>query len=100
MINHKGLLTKSQYRGKNSGFLTLFLTVYRALGTVTVTSNNLRLKTLLTVMDTGLTELIILPFSIAAQEKVPIPTPLLTLAHGSLRSGVSRPGRFPSGGFC
>lgn len=100
MGNHKGLLTKSRYRGKNSGFLTLFLTVYRALGAVTGTSNNLRLKTLLAVMDTGLTELIILPFSIAAQEEVPIPMPLLAPAHGSLRSGVSRPVRFPSDGFC
>lgn len=51
-------------------------------------------------MGTGLTDPVILPFAIAAQEKAPVPAPLLASAHGSLRSGVSRPVRFPSDGFC
>ena len=100
MINPKGLPVKSRYRGKNGDFSTLILTVYRAFGTVTGTSDNLCPETLLAVVDAGLTELIILPSAVAAQEERPFQTPLLASAHRSPCSGTSRPGRFPSGGFC
>ena len=100
MINHKGLPVKSRYRGKNGDFLTLILTVYRAFGTVTGTSNNFCPVTLLAVMGTGLTELIMLSSAVASQEKRPFEMPLLASAHRSPCSGTSRPGRFPSGGFC
>lgn len=100
MINHKGLVLKSRYRGKKAEFSTFIATLFCPPGKIPGTGNQIRPETLLTGMGTGLTEAVILPFSIAAQEKAPIPTPLLTPAHGSLRSGVSRPVRFPSGGFC
>lgn len=100
MINHKGLALKNRYRGKKATFSTLITTLFCSPRKVTGTSNQTGLETLLATMDAGLTELIILALAIAAQEKAPIPTPLLTLAHGSLHSEVSRIGCFPSGGFC
>ena len=100
MINHKGLLLKSRYRGTKAGFSTLIATLLGTPGKVTGTSNQTGPETLLATMGTGLTDPVVLPLTIASQKKVPIPAPLLTPAHGSLRSGVSRPERFPSGGFC
>ncbi len=100
MGNHKGLLMKSRYRGKNVGFSTLIFTIHRAFGEVTGTDNHFRSGTLLTLMDTGLAELIILPSAVTAQEERPFKTPLLASAHSSPCSGTSRPERFSSGGFC
>ena len=100
MINHKGLLLKSRYRGKKAVFSTIFTTFFCPPGKVSGTGNQIRPETLLAGMGAGLADPVMLPFAIAAQEKAPVPAPLLTSAHGSLRSGVSRPGRFPSGGFC
>ena len=100
MGNHKGQLTKSQYRGKNVGLLTLIFTIYRAFGVVTGTYNHFRPGTLFTRMDAGLAELIILPSAITAQEERPFQMPLLASAHSSPCSGTSRPERFPSGVFC
>lgn len=100
MIIHKGLVLKSRYRGKKAVFSTVFTTLFCTPRQIPGTGNQIRPETLLTGMDAGLTDPVILPFSIAAQKKAPIPAPLLTPAHGSLRSGVSRPVRFPSGGFC
>ena len=100
MINHKGLVLKSRYRGKKVIFSTVFTTLFRPPGQIPSTGNQIRPETLLTGMGAGFTDPVILPLAIAAQEKAPIPTPLLASAHGSLRSGVSRPVRFPSGGFC
>ena len=64
------------------------------------TSYHLCPETLLAVVDTGLAELVILPSAVASQEERPFQPPFRASAHGSLRSGVSRPERFPSGGFC
>jgi len=100
MGNHKGLLIKSRYRGKNVGFSTLIFAVYRAFGEVTGTDNHFRPRTLLALMDAGLAELIILPSAITAQEERPFQTPFLASAHSSPCSGTSRPERFPSGAFC
>lgn len=100
MINHKRLVLKSRYRGKKAVFSTVFTTLFGPSGKIPRTGNKICPETLLARIGAVLTELVILPFAIAAQEKAPIPTPLLTPAHGSLRSGVSRPVRFPSGGFC
>ena len=100
MINHKGLALKSRNRGTKDEFSTLITTLFCSSGKVTGTSNQTGPETLLATMGTGLTDPVVLPLAIAAKEKAPIPTPLLASAHGSLRSGVSRPVRFPSGGFC
>ena len=100
MINHKGLVLKSQYRGRKAEFSTVFTTFFCPPGKIPGTGNQIRPETLLAGMGAGLTDPVILPFAIAAQEDTPIPAPLLTPAHDSLRSGVSRPVRFPSGGFC
>lgn len=100
MINHKGLALKSRYRGNKAAFSTVFATLFCPPGKIPGTGNQIRPETLLAGMGTGFTDPVVLPFAIAAQEKVPIPTPLLASAHGSLRSGVSSPGRFPSGGLC
>lgn len=100
MINHKGLLIKGRYRGKKAVFLTVFTTFFCPPGKISGTGKQIRPETLLAGMGAGLTDPVILAFAIAAQKKTPIPTPLLTPAHGSLRSAVSRPVRFPSGGFC
>ena len=100
MINHKGLLIKSRYRGTKAEFSTLIATLFCSPGKVTGASNQTGPETLLATMGTGLTDPVVLPLAIAAKEKAPIPAPLLASAHGSLRSGVSRPERFPSGGFC
>ena len=100
MINHKGLHIKSRYKGKKTVFSTVFTTFFCPPGKIPGTGNQLCPETLLAGMGTGLTDPVILPFSITAQEKDPVPAPLLTSAHGSLRSGVSRPVRFPSDGFC
>ena len=100
MINHKGLLIKGLYRGKKAEFSTVFTTFFCPPGKIPGTGNQICPETLLTGMGAGLTDPVILPLAIAAQEKAPIPTPLLASAHGSLRSGVSRPVCFPSGGFC
>jgi len=100
MINHKGLLLKSRYTGTKDEFSTLITTLFCTPGKISGTGNQIRPETLLTGMGAGLTDPVVLPFAIATQEKAPIPTPLLTPAHGSLCSGVSRPVRFPSGGFC
>lgn len=100
MINHKGLLQKSRYRGKKGVFSTVFITLFCTPGKIPGTENQIRPETLLTAMGAGLTDPVVLPLAIATKEKAPIPTPLLTSAHGSLRSGVSRPVRFPSDGFC
>ena len=98
--NYKGQVLKSRYRGKKAVFSTVFTTLFCTPGKIPGTGNQIRPETLLTGMGAGLTDPVVLPFAIATQEKAPIPTPLLTPAHGSLRSGVSRPVRFPSGGFC
>lgn len=100
MGNRKGLIIKNRYRGKNSGFSTLIFTMYRAFGEVTGADNHFRSGALFTRMDTGFAELIILPSAVTAQEKRPFQTPFLASAHRSPCSGTSRPGRFPSGGFC
>lgn len=100
MINHKGLLIKSRYRGTKAEFSILIATLFCSSGKIPGTGNQICPETLLATMGAGLTELIILPPAIAAQKKAPIPTPLLTLAHGSLHSEVSRIGCFSSGGFC
>ena len=60
------------------------------------TGNQICPETLLAGMGAGLAEPVILALAIAAQEKAPVPAPLFASAHGSLRSGVSRPGRFSS----
>lgn len=100
MINHKGLLLKSRYKGKKAVFSTVFTTFFCPPGKIPGTGNQICPETLLAGMGAGLTDPVILALTIATQKKAPIPTPLLTPAHGSLRSGVSRPVRFPSGGFC
>ena len=100
MGNHKGLLTKSQYRGKNSRFSTLIRTVFRSLGEITGTGNHFCLRTLLAITGTGLTELIVLPSAVTAQEETPLHPPFFAAAHKSSCSGTSRPGCFPSGDFC
>lgn len=91
---------KRRCRGKHGRFSTLITTLFCPPGKILGTGNQIRPETLFAGMGTGLTDPVILPFAIAAQEKTPVPAPLLASAHGSLRSGVSRPGRFPSGGFC
>ena len=96
MINHNGLVLKSRYRGKKADFSTVFTTLFCTPGKIPGTGKQIRPETLLAGMGTGLTDPMILPFAIVAQKKAPVPTPLLTTAHGSLRSGVSRPGRFSS----
>lgn len=100
MINHRGLVPKSRYRGKKVVFSAVFTTFFCPPGKIPGTGKQIRPEALFTTVGAGLTDPVILPLAIAAQEKAPIPTPLLTSAHGSLRSGVSRPVRFPSGGFC
>lgn len=100
MINHKRLVQKSRYRGTRAGVSTLIATLFCTLGMISGTGKQIRPETLLAGMGAGLTDPVILPFAIAAQEEAPVPTPLLASAHGSLRSGVSRPVRFPSDGFC
>lgn len=100
MINHKVLVLKSRHKGTKARFSTVFTTFFYPPGKIPGTGKQICPETLLTGMGAGLTDPVILPFAIAAQEKAPIPTPLLASAHGSLRSGVSRPVRFPSGGFC
>lgn len=100
MINHKGLVLKSRYRGKNAVFSTLIATLFCPPGKIPGTGNQIYAEALFAAMSAGFTEFIILPPAIAAQKKAPIPTPLLTPAHGSLHSEVSRIGCFPSGGFC
>ena len=100
MINHKGLALKSRNRGTKDEFSTLITTLFCSPRKVTGTSDQTGLETLLATMGAGFTKPVILAFAIAAQEKAPVPAPLLTSAHGSLRSGVSRPVRFPSDGFC
>lgn len=100
MINHKGLALKSRYRGIKATFSTLITTLFFTPGKISRTGNQIRPETLLARMGTGLTDPVILSLAIAAQKKAPIPAPLLTPAHGPLRSGVSRPGYFSSGVFC
>jgi len=100
MINHKGLALKSRNRGTKDEFSTLITTLFCTPGKISRTGNQIRPETLLAGMGAGLTDPVVLSFAIAAQEKTPIPTPLLTPAHGSLRSGASLPVRFPSGSFC
>lgn len=100
MGNHKGLLMKSRYRGRNSRLSTLIHTAFRAFGEVTGTDNHFCLRTLLAATGAGLTERIILPSAVAAQEECPLQTPFFTAAHKSPCSGTSRPGRFSSGCFC
>lgn len=100
MINHKGLLLKRSYRRRNLRYSTFIFTVYRAFGTVTGTDDYSRPDTLLAVMDTAFAQRIVIPPAIAAKEERPFQTPLLASAHRSPCSGTSRPGRFPSGGFC
>ena len=100
MGNQKGLLMKSRYRRKNCRFSTLICTVFGSLGEVTRADNDFRLGTLLTRMGAGLTELIVLPSAVTAQEESPLQTPFFTAAHKSPCSGTSRPGCFPSGDFC
>lgn len=100
MINHKGLLIKSRYRGTKSEFSILIATLFCPPGKIPGTGNQIYAEALFAAMSAGFTEFIILPPAIAAQKKAPIPTPLLTPAHGSLHSEVSRIGCFPSGGFC
>lgn len=81
-------------------FSTLIATLFCPPRTIPGTGNQIYAEALFAAMGAGLTEPVILPPAIAAQEKAPIPTPLLTPAHGSLHSGVSRLGCFPSEGFC
>ena len=100
MGNHKGLLMKSQYRGKNSRFSTLIRTVFRSFGEITGTGNHFCLRTLLAITGTGLTELIVLPSAVTAQEEPPLQSPFFAAAHKSSCSGTSLPGCFPSGDFC
>ena len=98
--NHKGLVVKSRYRGRNSRFSTLIHTAFSAFGEVTGTDNHFCLRTLLTRMGAGPAERIILTSAVTAQEERPFQMPLLASAHRSPCSGTSRPGRFPSGCFC
>lgn len=91
MINNKGLVLKSRYRGRKADFSTVFATLFCPSGKIPRTGNQIRLVTLLAGMDASFTDPVMLPFAIAAQEEAPVPTPLLASAHGSLRSGVSRP---------
>ena len=100
MGNHKGLLMKSRYRGKNCRFSPLIRTVFGSLGEVTGADNDFRLRTLFAATGAGLAERIILPSAVAAQEECPLQTPFFTAAHKSPCSGTSRPGRFSSGCFC
>jgi len=100
MGNHKGLVVKSRYRGKNFRFSTLIRTVFRSFGEVTGTDNHFCLGTLLAITDAGLAERIVLPPAVAAQEESPLQPPFFTAAHKSPCSGTSRPGCFPSGDFC
>ena len=100
MGNHKGLVVKSRYRGRNSRFSTLIHTAFRAFGAVTGTDNHFCLRTLLTRMGAGLAERIVLPPAVATQEEAPLQPPFFAAAHISPCSGTSRPGRFPSGCFC
>ena len=98
--NHKGLVVKSRYRGKNSRFSTLIHTAFSAFGEVTGTDNHFCMRTLLAATGAGLAERIILPPAVAAQEECPLQTPFFTAAHKLPCSGASRPGCFPSGDFC
>ena len=100
MGNHKGLVVKSRYRGRNSRFSTLIHTAFRAFGAVTGTDNHFCLRTLFAATGAGLAERIVLPPAVAAQEECPLQTPFFAAAHKSSCSGTSRPGRFPSGCFC
>ena len=97
MINHKGLLLIRAYRGKNSRFSTLILTVCRPLGTVMGTGNHLCPETLLAVVGAGLAELVILPSAVASQEERPFQPPFLTSAHRAPCSGAPFSGCFASG---
>ena len=98
--NHKGLVVKSRYRGKNSRFSPLIHTAFRAFGEVTGTDNHFCMRTLLAATGAGLAERIILPSAVTAQEEAPLQPPFFAAAHISHCSGTSRPGRFPSGCFC
>ena len=98
--NHKGLVVKSRYRGRNSRFSTLIHTAFRAFGEVTGADNHFCLRTLLAATGTRLAERIVLPSAVAAQEEFPLQTPFFTVAHKPPCSGTSRPERFPSGCFC
>ena len=100
MINHKGLIRKSRYRGRDCGFSTNIATLFGTPGEITGTGYQSCSETLFAGMGAGFTYPVILPLTIAAQEVAPIPTPLFGVAHRSLRSGTSRSGRFPSVGFC
>ena len=100
MGNHKGLVVKSRYRGKNSRFSTLIHTAFRSFGNVTGTDNHFGLRTLFAATGAGLTERIILTPAVTAQEEAPLQPPFFAAAHISPCSGTSRPGRFPSGCFC
>lgn len=100
MGNHKGLLLKSRYRGKNRRFSTLIRTVFRSFGEVTGADNDFRLGTLLALVGAGPAERIILPSAVTTQEEPPLQPPFFAAAHKSPCSGTSRPGCFPSGDFC
>ena len=98
--NHKGLVVKSRYGGKNRRFSTLIRTVFRSFGDISGTDNHFCLRTLFAATGAGLAERIVLPSAVAAQEEFPLQTPFFTAAHKSPCSGTSRPGCFPSGDFC
>ena len=97
--NHKGSRWKNRYMKLFCRFCTIIIAVFGAFGMVMGTSNHSYPETLLAVMGAAKTDLVILPSTVFPQEEGPFQTPFLAPAHRSPYSGVSRPGRFTSGGL-
>ena len=63
-------------------------------------SHQVRPETLLAAVVAFPAGVVILPPAVLAQEERPFQPPFLASAHRQSCSGTSRPGFFPSGGFC
>ena len=90
--NHKGLSIICQYRERNGVFLTHIATLFRTPGQIPWADKLFHPEALFTAICTALTEWMILPSSIPAQEELPFQMPFLASAHRSSRSGASRLG--------
>ena len=92
MRNRKGPHGKYGYRGLFSYFSVQIHTVFCPPGTVTRAGQLFYPETLFTAICAALTEWMILPSSVPAQEERPFQPPFLASAHLSSRSGAPRLG--------